>query len=234
MKLTGFKKLVQPLLDDWAALDVDPKLQFLEYESFYPAWTRHFPTSRVGSPFARTGPRFLPRKNWEDPALLNKTIKTIRSMGEDGAFLVHYNINADEPDNMAESSVNPAWRDVMMVNIIGLTGDKDKTESEVAAIHKRLTIDLVQRLRDISPGAGGYLNEGDVMDPEFAQTFYGKHYERLWQIKKKVDPKDVFWAPTAVGSEKWYITGQQDYVTKQNGRLCVETKLFVTESTFKP
>ncbi|KAM5346283.1 hypothetical protein ACJ41O_009288 [Fusarium nematophilum] len=220
MKLTDFKKLVKPLLDEWTALGVDPKVEFFEHDSLYPAWTSHFPVSRVGSPYARTGSRLLPRKNWEDPELLNKTIQTIRSIVEDGAFLVHYNINADEPENAPESSANPAWRDVMMFNIIGLTWNKDTSESEVAAIHEKLTNDLVQRLKDISPGAGGYLNEGDVMDPEFAKTFYGDNYGRLVEIKRKIDPKDVFWAPTAVGSENWYVTGQKDYVTKQNGRLC--------------
>lgn len=221
MKLTEFKKLVQPLLDEWAELGVDPGLEFFEHDSFYQAWTRHFPTERVGSPYARTASRLLPRKNWEDPALRSKTIETVRKLvEEEGAFLVHYNINADAPENMPDSSLNPAWRDVMMFSIIGLTWDEETPESEVAEIHKKLTNDLAQRLKDISPGAGGYLNEGDVMDPEFSQTFYGEHYERLLEIKGKVDPKDVFWAPTAVGSEDWYITDQQEYVTKQTGRLC--------------
>ncbi|KAH7125831.1 hypothetical protein EDB81DRAFT_764928 [Dactylonectria macrodidyma] len=220
MKLVDFKKLVQPLLDDWAALGVDPQVQFFEHDSFYQAWTRHFPTSIVGNPYARTGSRLLPRKNWQDPALLTKTIKTIRSVVDDGAFLVHYNINADQPDNTAESSVNPAWREVMMFNIIGLIWDRTTPEDQVASLHKKLTGDLVQRLKDISPGAGAYLNEGDVMDPEFAQTFFGYNYPRLLQIKKQIDPKNVFWAPTAVGSENWYITDQQDNVVKQTGRLC--------------
>lgn len=220
MKLVDFKTLVQPLLDDWAALGVDPKIEFFEHDSFYQAWTRHFPTSKVGSPYARTGSRLLPRKNWEDKDLMQKTIDTIRGIVEEGAFLVHYNINADEPENTADSSVNPAWRDVMMFSIIGLTWDADTPESEVASLHDKLTNDLGQRLKDISPGAGGYLNEGDVMDPEFSQTFFGANYDRLLQIKKQVDPKNVFWAPTAVGSEGWYITGQENYVTKQNGRLC--------------
>ncbi|KAI5456055.1 hypothetical protein BGZ63DRAFT_429405 [Mariannaea sp. PMI_226] len=220
MKLTEFKKLVQPLLDDWAALGVDPKVEFFEYDSFYQAWTRHFPTSIVGNPYGRTGSRLLPRKNWEDPALLNKTIQTVRSIVEEGAFLVHYNINADEPENTLDSSVNPAWREVMMFNIIGLTWDQTTPESQVAAIHEKLTNDLVQRLKDISPGAGGYLNEGDVMDPEFGQSFFGTNYKRLTEIKKKIDPKGLFWAPTAVGSEEWYVTGQEKYVTKQTGRLC--------------
>lgn len=220
MKLVDFKKLYQPLLDDWAALGVDPQIQFFEHDSFYQAWTRHFPVSRVGSPYARTASRLLPRKNWEDATLRAKTIETVRGIVEEGAFLVHYNINADAPENTADSAANPAWREVMMFDIIGLTWDADTPESEVASLHEKLTGDLAQRLKDVSPGAGGYLNEGDVMDPEFAQSFYGSNYDRLLEIKKKIDPKDVFWAPTAVGSERWYITDQEDYVTKQTGRLC--------------
>lgn len=220
MKLADFKTLVQPLLDDWAALGVDPGLEFFEHDSLYEAWTRHFPTERVGSPYARTGSRLLPRKNWEDESLMKETIETVRGIVEEGAFLVHYNINADEPEGTAESSVNPAWRDVMMFAIIGLTWDAETPKDEIAAAHVKLTDDLGQRLKDISPGAGGYLNEGDVMDPEFAQSFYGANYDRLLEIKKQVDPKSVFWAPTAVGSEGWYITDQAEYVTTQTGRLC--------------
>lgn len=220
MKLDDFKALVQPLLDEWASIGVRPDIDFFEYDNFYDAWSSHFPTERVGNPYARTGSRLLPRENWADPEITEKTIKTVRSVVEDGAFLVHYNINADAPENTPESSVNPAWRDVMMFVIIGLIWDQDTPEQEIANLNNKLTNDLGQRLKEISPNGGGYLNEGDVMDPEFVESFYGKHYERLLQIKKKVDPRDVFWAPTAVGSEDWYVTDQKPYVTKQNGRLC--------------
>ncbi|KAJ2976928.1 hypothetical protein NUW58_g7964 [Xylaria curta] len=123
-------------------------------------------------------------------------------------------------DDSHSTAANPAWRDVIMFNIIGLTWNEDTPAHEVAAIHERLTNDLAQRLKDISPGAGGYLNEGDVMDPEWADSFYGANYERLLQIKKRVDPNGLFWAPTAVGSEDWYVTGQEPYITTQFGRLC--------------
>jgi len=220
MKLVDFKKLVQPLLDDWEALGVDPKLEFFEYESLEGAWLNHFPTVPVGGRTARTASRLMPKKNWEDEELRNTTIQTLRGVVEEGAFLVHYNINADKIDNTPDSAVNPAWRDVMMFCIIGLMWDEGSTESEVQAVNEKLTHDLGQRLKDISPGSGGYLNEGDLMDPEFAQSFYGSNYDRLVEIKKKVDPKDLFWAPTAVGSEGWYITGQEDYLITQEGRLC--------------
>ncbi|KAI0516776.1 hypothetical protein F5B22DRAFT_180525 [Xylaria bambusicola] len=221
MALADFKQLVEPLLSEWAALGVDPNITFFEHDSLYGAWSQHFPTSVVGSRYGRTASRLLPRRNWEDTGLLRDTIATVRGLVEDeGAFLVHYNINADAPPDAADSAVNPAWRDVIMFNIIGLTWDEDTPTHEVAAIHERLTNDLAQRLKDISPGAGGYLNEGDVMDPEWADSFYGANYERLLQIKKRVDPNGLFWAPTAVGSEDWIVTGQEPYITTQFGRLC--------------
>lgn len=220
MKLDDFKTLVQPLLDDWDALGARPNIKFFEHESLYGAWKEHFPRERVGSAYARTASRLLPRANFAEPEIMNKTIQTVRSIVEDGAFLVHYNINADELEGTAPSSANPAWRDVMMFNIIGLIWDEDTPEEEVADLHHKLTYDLAQRLKDISPGAGGYGNEGDLMDPEWQDSFYGENYERLLEIKKQVDPRDVFWAPTAVGSEGWYVTGQKDYVITQNGRLC--------------
>jgi FAD/FMN-containing dehydrogenase len=220
MKLDDFKALVQPLLDEWAEIGVDPQPKFFEYDSLYQAWLKHFPTERVGSPYARTGSRILPRRNWEEASLRQETIKTVRGIVEEGAFLVHYNINADAPEGTLDSAANPAWRDVMMFAIIGLIWTADTPADEVSALNDKLTNDLGQRLKDISPGAGGYLNEGDVMDPEFAQSFYGSHYDRLVEIKKKVDPRDVFWAPTAVGSEDWYLTDQDPFVTKQIGRLC--------------
>lgn len=220
MKLVDYKKLVQPLLDDWEALGATPNIKFFEYESLYPAWKNHFPPERVGSPFARTASRLIPRKNWEDKQTMRKTIDTVRSIVEEGAFLVHYNMNGAEPEDTASSAANPAWRDNLMFAIIGLIWDAQTPESDRAAAHIKLTNDLAQRLKDISPGAGGYGNEGDLMDPEFQQSFYGSNYERLTEIKRKVDPKDVFWAPTAVGSERWYITGQKDYVTWQTGKLC--------------
>ena len=73
--------------------------------------------------------------------------------------------------------------------------------------------------RDVSPGAGSYLGESDHEEPNFQQSFYGKHYARLLKIKGQVDPWDVFWAKTAVGSEGWAVrTG--DVLGDENGVRC--------------
>lgn len=71
-------------------------------------------------------------------------------------------------------------------------------------------------LRDVSSGAGSYMNEGDPGEPNWQQAFYGAHYERLLDM----DPTGVFWAPTTVGSEGWAVLVVDGYPNSQNGRLC--------------
>lgn len=68
-------------------------------------------------------------------------------------------------------------------------------------------------MRDLTPGAGCYINEASNIEPDFQQAFYGggERYERLLKIKREYDPEGVFWAAVAVGSEEW---------TEKDGVLC--------------
>jgi len=58
-------------------------------------------------------------------------------------------------------------------------------------------------LTELSPETGAYLNEADRYEPEWQRTFWGSNYERLLQIKRAVDPEDVFWCAPCVGNERW-------------------------------
>ncbi len=73
--------------------------------------------------------------------------------------------------------------------------------------------------RNLSQGAGSYLGESDRDEIDFQQSFYGINYPRLLEIKNQVDPSDVFWAKTAVGSEVW-DTVTKDVMNDENGKLC--------------
>lgn len=220
MALTDFKKLVKPLLEEWASLGVNIKPEFFEHDSFYPMWRSHFPSENVGAAEVRTGSRLIPRQNWEDEDLLTETFDVLRGIAEGGSPLIMYNINAAAPKGTPSSAANPAWRDTLMFVITGSGWAPDATEEEIAEANRLVTESIMQQLKDVSPGSGGYGNEGDLMDPEFGQSFFGSNYERLYELKKKIDPLGVFYAPTAVGSEDWYIEGQPEYLTKQTGRLC--------------
>lgn len=214
------ERLVGPLLDEWAEIGFHLQPEFFEYDSFLPAWRNHFPAENVGVAEVRTGSRMIPRKNWEDETLLNDTMRTLRELAQEGAPLIHYNINAAAPDGTPDSAVHPAWRDAVMFVITGLSWMPDATPEQVQDVNERVTHDVMERLKAITPGGGGYGNEGDVMDPDFADSFFGPGYGRLYALKKRIDPFGVFYAPTAVGSEDWYISGQEDWLTLQTGRLC--------------
>lgn len=220
MPLDEFREMVAPLRADWEELGVQIETEFFEYDNFYETWLNQFPEENVGTAEVRTGSRLIPAANWKDEALLDETIATLRGMAQEGSGLILYNINAAAPSGTPDSAANPAWRDVLMFVIIGSGWAPGTPEDEIERINVRITQDWMERLRQITPGGGGYGNEGDVMEPNFGQAFFGDNYPRLYELKKRIDPWGVFYAPTAVGSEDWYITGQEDWLTLQTGRLC--------------
>ncbi|TDZ30805.1 FAD-linked oxidoreductase patO [Colletotrichum spinosum] len=220
MALADFKAMVAPLLEEWAALGFAVEPDFFEHDNFYATWKGHFPMENVGGDAVRTASRLIPSRNWDDAALLNDTIATLRGIVTEGSALIQYNINAAAPEGASASAANPAWRDALMFAIIGGGWAANATAEDRKAANVRITSDWMERLRKVTPGGGGYGNEGDVMEPDFGQAFFGSNYARLYELKKHVDPWGVFYAPTAVGSEDWYIARQNDWLTLQTDRLC--------------
>lgn len=58
------------------------------------------------------------------------------------------------------------------------------------------------------------MNEANWQQPDWQHLFYGENYEKLLSIKDKYDPQQLFYAHTAVGSDRWF----QDH--EKGGRLC--------------
>lgn len=63
------------------------------------------------------------------------------------------------------------------------------------------------KLRELFPGAGSYINEGDFWEPNWQESFWGKNYRRLKSIKDRLDPKGLFVCHHCVGSEEWSADG---------------------------
>lgn len=81
-------------------------------------------------------------------------------------------------------------------------------------------VEAIQTWRDIIPGT--YLNEVDINESEWQQSFMGINHEKLYESKQKYDPWGLFYAIGAVGSEDWRTTDQIEYpyYPAINGRLC--------------
>ncbi|MEQ8652442.1 MAG: FAD-binding protein [Kiloniellales bacterium] len=80
----------------------------------------------------------------------------------------------------------------------GLAGHEPDLESGRIAAEKVTAAIAV--LRAATPGGGAYVNEADYFEPDWQQSFYGPHYERLLAIKRKYDPGNLFRVHHGVGS----------------------------------
>jgi hypothetical protein len=52
-----------------------------------------------------------------------------------------------------------------------------------------------------------YLSETDYFEPDWQAAFWGEHYARLKQIKRRYDPDGLFFVHHSVGSEGWSADG---------------------------
>ncbi|KAM0598526.1 hypothetical protein ACHAPN_002189 [Verticillium nonalfalfae] len=99
-------------------------------------------------------------------------------------------------------------QDALKIGSMGFPPFNKTAESEAI---ETLTTHF-EPLRQLTPDGGSYVNEALKYEPNFQQAFWGKHYERLAQIKRKFDSDDLFWCQPCIGNERWE--------ERDDGRLC--------------
>jgi hypothetical protein len=222
MTKPAFTSLVTPFLTDLANLGISVTPNITEYPSMYTAYTNTWPgPERVGTTDSHAASRLFPRENFT-PGKLNETLSAVRYAVEQGGILIGYNIRAaPNPSVNQNNSVNPVWRKATAFFLLAASWPANATDAQIQAASKTLTTDWMERWRAVTPGSGTYMSEADINEPDFQREFYGAgHYRWLYRLKQKYDPTGLFYAPTAVGSEDWYVTGQVEWLPTQNGRLC--------------
>jgi hypothetical protein len=223
MNKSQFVSLTKPFFDRLAALGIMVVPVITDYDDFTSAWKANFPLGPWGATTVRTASRLIPRDNWQNLVKLNATVAAIQGIIEEGGYIVGFNIRGtgirapSPPDN----AVNPAWRDALAHLIVAGIWTQTTDEVTIKATSDKLTFDWMERLRILTPGSGAYMSEGDYIEPNFAQAFFGSKYTILAQLKKKYDPFDVFYATNAVGSENWDLQARiLGNLPSQNSRLC--------------
>ncbi|KAF2741212.1 FAD binding domain-containing protein [Polyplosphaeria fusca] len=210
------------LLEPWftrlnnLGIEFDPNVT--HFDTFYDAWRSSFPLEVVQKVNATTGSRMFPRENFQSEEKREELFQNLRKSSENNRVQVHFNIKAVDPDD-ADNAVNPAWRKNILFAQQAVRWPVNATAEEILKIREEFQATDMQRWRDISPGAGGYLAEADRLEPNFGQSFWGSKYPRLLELKAKWDPLDVFFATTSVGSERWKVESV-DSLPNENGKLC--------------
>lgn len=223
--LESYNKVVKPFFDYLDAKNINltqphiAKAHSSFYSAYQAAWgVNPFPIGRDDS---MAGSRIIPKRNFQEK--FNQTFALIKEHVSTGKHLLGYH-KAPKKYANANNAVHPAWRECGMFMVTSTNKSLDHSTPEALAIaSKDLQENILQPWRDISPvseGGGTYLNEAHVDEKDWQESFYGGYYPRLSEIKRKWDPNDVFYATTAVGSERWKVEDGEQGVQTQNGRLC--------------
>jgi FAD/FMN-containing dehydrogenase len=107
--------------------------------------------------------------------------------------------SADAVERGRKTSMNPAVFRAAALLIASATGHS--AEDSNGAQERAQVSAAMKIIRELTPGAGSYLNETDWFEPDWQSAFWGENYPRLLQIKRKYDPGNLFSCHHCVGSE---------------------------------
>lgn len=209
--------ILAPYFSKLTSLNIPFSPKITEYKNFYPAWQGEFPLEPMSDVSSVVSSRLFPRSNFASETGRNITSNVLKQSAEAGQVLIAFNMatRGSNPDN----AVNPAWRNSIYHIIAGAPVNHKNSTLNIMASRSALTNGTMKKWRDITPGSGSYLNEADRLEPDWQQSFWGNKYARLLEIKKELDPRDIFWAHNAVGSEGWRVESF-DGLPNENGKLC--------------
>lgn len=224
MTLDEFNNLTAPLFDTWSALGIEANPVTTQHDSFLSAFNEGFPLEAAGTNVSRSASRLIPRENVEDDALWNTTFAALKTAVELSSGIVGVATTGKPtvgdftaPDN----AVNDAWRGAVMQVLPAYFWASNATMEEASDAILYFNETVMGPVREVTPGSGAYDSEGNVLEPNWQESFYGADkYARLSALKKEYDPWSLFYALHGVGSEDWYVTGQLPGLPTQNGRLC--------------
>ncbi|KAJ8111088.1 hypothetical protein OPT61_g6234 [Boeremia exigua] len=163
----------------------------------------------VGLGLSESG-RFIPRSLFSTPTDIDKLTSAVLSAMKfsftnrgSGSAQLYSTGPANHPDGSA-SSAHPLWRDSLWHVIMGGGWTASDTPAQRTQLQNTISASI-QPFKALTPGGGCYVNEGDWMEENWQQTFFGDNYERLLSVKRQYDPTGLFQCWKCVG---W--TGFQD------------------------
>jgi hypothetical protein len=225
--LQSFQSHIKPWFDELESLGVEFKPNTRYHDSFLDAYSATFlqdpDLALVGSAVVRAGNRLFPQSVWESDAKFSQLFASLRSLSESGRRWGGYN-QAPRNRANADNAVSPAFRNLIAFFISASLEPANPTADDMRKASAELRDDVLGPWRAVAPASelgGSYLNEADVMEPDWQASFYGEdNYRKLLEIKNKWDSRGVFYATTGVGSEEWEVRDGGLGVQTQNGKLC--------------
>jgi hypothetical protein len=203
-------KMFKPLIEDLsniAGIPFNYSSSAQKSSSGYLAYTYTTPDS-TGA-MAILGSRIITRDFMNQPDGPKKFTDAIRSLrpvaGSPFQGLVVGGPAVAANAGKVDSALHPVWRRALVEFIIPRGWLPTTPVALQREIQRNLTEVEVPIFKALEPGEGGgtYLNEADGHEVDWQQSFWGENYPRLYKIKQKWDPDNLFIVRRGVGSENW-------------------------------
>ncbi|KAI0911529.1 putative 6-hydroxy-D-nicotine oxidase [Ustulina deusta] len=180
-KLAGLKEAVASPLAEWLAVGFAVEPDFVEDDNFYTPWTLHFRdrSCRKRRPANRLAA--YPSQELTGPGIAQPDDRGLGGGHATQRAFIMYNM-AGKRQPGVDNAVNPAWHENLFYIIVGSAWTDDSTPAEIEAANKAITYDMLAKLRSISKGAGSYLNEGEIAEPNFQHEGWHITGQELWLL----------------------------------------------------
>ncbi|TFK27618.1 FAD binding domain-containing protein [Coprinopsis marcescibilis] len=161
--------------------------EFPSFAAFFAAFTNDFVAS-VGKPLALAS-RLVNKDNFRTPEKRKELVSAMLAADAATPGLIMLISAPASVPSTGQTSVTEAWRDSLYHVTVIAPWNWNTTKEEISGQYKKAS-ESIDSLRRITPDAA-YVNESDVLEPNFEVSFWGEHYPRLLRLKKKYDPEQL-------------------------------------------
>ena len=149
--------------------------------------------------------RLIPKTVFEDPETIDQLVEGVLQAIATSRSLLNLTgtqIVSETPltnlDKAQASSAHPAWRSSLWHVIFAGEWTEPLTSEELDETTTGF-LNMLEPLKELSPGGDAYLNEAQYLEPDWQQTYFGAFYERLLKVKQQYDPSHIFDCYKCVG-----------------------------------
>ncbi|KAF6750770.1 hypothetical protein DFP72DRAFT_817165 [Ephemerocybe angulata] len=169
---------------------------FGSWLAFFELFTSRFVAS-VGKNLALAS-RLVPRQAFEKAESRRALVEALmdaNTITTTPGLIILFTAPASTPDDERTTSVHPAWRESLYHVTVIEPWAWNATPEDVKGAYRKVRESLgpLKELLSSLPnselkGGAAYVNEADVYEDDFEDTFWGDNYPRLLEIKRKYDP----------------------------------------------
>jgi FAD/FMN-containing dehydrogenase len=211
---SAFGPMLGPFLEELDDRGIKYVLTTTDSDTYFEHFNKYYGPLPYGiePPTTILNSRLVPKSVVLDPKANAKLIDAVRQTVETGEFLMGcsaLDVNIDHPHN----AVHPAWRDSIGPCIMNAFWNWTAPLEYNMEVKSRMVEVYVPAMEAATPGSGVYLNEMDPLyQGDWKQSMFGANHAQLLEVKRKYDPRSLFYGHFAVGSDEFTIDGA--------GRLC--------------